>query len=50
MNEKILNCYLKPDMAEISVQSQVNLGYTNLWMLEGGITAWEEAGLSLTKK
>ncbi len=24
-------------------------GYTNLWMLDGGTTSWEEAGLALEK-
>jgi rhodanese-related sulfurtransferase len=36
-------------MAKIAVASLLNLGYTNLWMLDGGTTAWEEAGMSLIK-
>jgi rhodanese-related sulfurtransferase len=49
-NEKILVYCLTSGMAKIAIQSLIDLGYTNLWMLEGGTTAWEEAGLSLTKK
>jgi len=25
-------------------------GYTNIWMLEGGTTAWLEAGLTIDKE
>ena len=49
-NQKILVYCLTSGMAKIAVQSLLDLGYTNLWMLEGGTTAWEEAGLSLVKE
>ena len=35
--------------SKIAVESLVELGYINVLMLEGGITAWEEAGLSITR-
>lgn len=34
-------------MAKKAVATLLNRGYTNIWMLEGGTTAWEEAGLTL---
>lgn len=34
-------------MAKKAVATLLNQGYTNIWMLEGGTTAWEEAGLTL---
>lgn len=49
-NQKILIYCLTSGMAKISVESLLDLGYTNLWMLEGGTTAWEEAGLPLVKE
>jgi len=47
---KILVYCLTSGMAKIAVQSLLELGYTNLWMLKGGTTAWEEAGLALIKE
>jgi rhodanese-related sulfurtransferase len=44
---KILVYCLTSGMARIAAESLVSLGYTDVWMLEGGTTAWEEAGLSL---
>ena len=49
-DEKILVYCLTSGMAKTAVQSLVDLGYTNVWMLEGGTIAWEEAGLSLNKE
>jgi rhodanese-related sulfurtransferase len=46
---KIVVYCLTSGMAKIAVDSLLGMGYTNLWMLEGGTTAWEEAGLSLEK-
>lgn len=47
---KILIYCLTSGMAKVAVQSLIDLGYTNVWMLEGGTTAWEEAGLPLIKE
>ena len=47
---KILVYCLTSGMAKKAVESLVNQGYTNIWMLEGGTTAWEEAGLTLEKE
>jgi rhodanese-related sulfurtransferase len=47
---KILVYCLTSGMAKKAVESLVNLGYTNIWMLDGGTTAWEEAGLTLEKE
>jgi rhodanese-related sulfurtransferase len=47
---KILVYCLTSGMAKKAVQSLISLGYTNVWMLEGGTTAWEEAGLTLEKE
>ena len=49
-NQKIMVYCLTSGMAKIAVESLLDLGYTNLWMLEGGTTAWEEAGLPLVKE
>jgi rhodanese-related sulfurtransferase len=48
--QKILVYCLTSGMAKVAVQSLLDLGYTNLWMLEGGTTAWKDAGLSLDKE
>ena len=37
-------------MSAIAAQELVKAGYTNVWNLEGGMIAWEKAGLSLTRK
>lgn len=37
-------------MAKKAVATLLSQGYTNIWMLEGGTTAWEEAGMTLEKK
>ena len=47
---KILVYCRTSGMAKKAVQSLVDLGYTNVWMLDGGTTAWEEAGLVLEKE
>ena len=44
---KILVYCLTSGMAKIAVQFLIDLGYSNVWMLEGGTTAWIEAGLPL---
>ena len=35
-------------MSAIAADTLARLGYTNVWDLEGGMIAWEEAGLSIT--
>jgi len=49
-DSKILVYCLTSGMAKRAVQSMLDLGYTNIWMLEGGTTAWEESGLTLEKE
>lgn len=34
-------------MSQIASEELVNLGYTNIWNLEGGMVEWEGAGYSL---
>lgn len=46
---KILVYCLTSGMAKKAIATLLNEGYTNLWMLDGGTTAWSEAGLSLNK-
>jgi len=40
---------LTSGMAKKAVATLLGEGYTNIWMLEGGTTAWEEAGLTIGK-
>lgn len=47
---KILVYCLTSGMAKKAIVTLIAEGYTNLWMLDGGTTAWEEAGLSLDGK
>ena len=46
---KILIYCLTSGMAKEAVATLQAQGYTNLWMLDGGTTRWEEAGLTLEK-
>lgn len=46
---KILVYCLSGGMSKKAVATLVTSGYTNIWMLEGGITSWEAAGLSTEK-
>lgn len=34
-------------MSQIAAEELVSLGYTNVWNLDGGFIAWEEAGLPI---
>lgn len=34
-------------MSQIAAEELVRLGYTNVWNLDGGFIAWEEAGLQV---
>jgi len=36
-------------MSAIAAETLVKLGYTNLWNLDGGMVAWEQAGYEIQK-
>lgn len=44
----VVYCYTS-GMAKQAVATLTGQGFTNIWMLDGGTSAWEEAGLSLTE-
>ncbi len=42
--------YCRSDrMSRIAAETLVRLGYTKVWNLDGGMVAWEQAGLPLKK-
>jgi rhodanese-related sulfurtransferase len=42
--------YCRSDrMSRIAAETLVDLGFTNVWNLDGGMVAWEQAGLPLKK-
>lgn len=42
--------YCRSDrMSRIAAKTLVGLGYTHLWNLDGGMVAWEQAGLPLKR-
>ncbi len=47
---KILVYCLTSGMAKKAVATLVSQGYTDVWMLDGGATAWSEAQLPLNSK
>lgn len=49
-NAKIV-LYCRSDrMSSISAETLVEMGYTNVWNVVGGMAAWEQAGLKLHSK
>jgi rhodanese-related sulfurtransferase len=36
-------------MSTIASKELVKLGYTNIWNLDGGMVAWEQAGQQIEK-
>jgi len=48
-NAKIV-LYCRSDrMSRIAAETLVGLGYTNIWNLDGGMVAWEQAGLPVDR-
>ena len=46
---KILMYCLTSGMAKKAIATLLNDGYTNLWMLDGGTTAWVETGHQIVR-
>jgi len=46
---KILVYCLSGGMSKKAIATLVQQGYTNIWMLNGGLTSWEAAGLPTEK-
>lgn len=46
---KILVYCLSGGMSKKAIATLVSQGYTNIWMLDGGLTSWEAAGLPTEK-
>lgn len=49
-NTKIFLYCQSGRMSAIAAEELVKLGYTNLWNLDGGMSAWESAGLPVIRK
>ena len=49
-NAKIVVYCRSGRMSAIAAEALVKAGYTNVWNLEGGMIAWEQAGLSLKNR
>jgi len=45
----VLYCLSGP-MSTIAARTLVKLGYTNVWELDGGMAAWEDAGRTLQQR
>ncbi|MCX6079542.1 MAG: rhodanese-like domain-containing protein [Chloroflexi bacterium] len=48
-NAKIVLYCRSGRMSAIAAEALVKLGYTNLWNLDGGMAAWEQAGYEIQK-
>lgn len=48
-NSKIILYCRSGRMSTIAAKELVKLGYTNIWSLQGGMAAWEQAGLKVEK-
>ena len=46
---KIVVYCLTTSMAKIAVDTLLSMEYSNIWMLKGGTSAWEDAGFPLEK-
>jgi rhodanese-related sulfurtransferase len=49
-NAKIVLYCRSGRMSAIAAEALVKLGYTNIWNLDGGMIAWEQAGFELQGK
>lgn len=48
-NSKIVLYCRSGRMSAIAAETLVKLGYTNIWNLDGGMVAWEQAGYDIQK-
>lgn len=48
-NSKIILYCRSGRMSTIAALELVKLGYTNIWNLDGGMAAWEQAGLKIER-